>query len=161
MIELLNKKTLIKSIITRILNQLCMRFISSSGNIDNLTRKGVLNPTAFIKSLIMQAKFNFPYRVFVFRFYLVASQSKSIMEKVFVWVFIFFDPVIKFIILIRWGYFLWIKELAFFPSAKFEHNFRFFSWKYEGRDSMDDLKLFVFDLLNKKYLIDIILVDFC
>ncbi len=158
--NLFDKKSLIEPIVTRVLNQLGIGFISSSRNVDDLVWKHILDPATLVETLIVQTKFYLPHGSFIFSSCRLASQRKTVVIKILVRFLILLYPVVKLITWVRVVNLLWIKKLTLFPVPEIQHHFSFFPCKYKSRHSMHYLKFLLLYLLNLKYLINIILVNF-
>lgn len=138
--------------------ELSVCLIGSSWNVNNLVWKHILYPWTFIQCFISKAQFYFPYRLLIVWKSCFTSKGKTIVVKVLIGFFVFSDVIIKlfFIFIIN---LIRIKKLRLFPVPKLNHHLRLLSSKDQSWQTMNYLKLIIFNLLNLEDLTDIVFIN--
>jgi hypothetical protein len=105
-----------------------------------LVGKNVLKPAAPVEMFVVETKPDFPNASFIVRIDGLASECRPIKIQELVGLFVFFNPVLKFIV--GCDNFLSVEELRLFPVSKIKHDFILFSSEYQSRRSMDNFVFF-------------------
>jgi hypothetical protein len=105
-----------------------------------LIGKDVLKPAAPVKVFVVETEPDLPNPFLIVRRDGLTSQCEPIKIKEFVGLFVFLNPILKFIG--RSDDLLCVEKLRIFPVSKIKHDFVLFSSKDQSRRSMYNFVFF-------------------